>query len=990
MATYDVDVYGKNSYGRPLYTVFDTGYMRAEPTDYGQLQVDWGTPLQVATSAILSGPQSWTLLRLVRNSYGIPDAEDDGLVCLEVTASGAQNSFVDTTVKPGNFYYYAIFVAVPLQLWSSSAIYQPGNVVTYSSVSYQCLAVNTTSTVPGTDGSIWAVVGLTATWARCGGVVGLATERRGHGEILYDLIPRPYKVERVESTASSIAVNDQLFRFCQMFGYHLDVMKSENDALLHMNNILRCTDGQLNLIAGEMGIIDRMPGLPELRRSYVRDAVAIQRGKGTPGALAELIRSLTGWDAQVQIGYNELHDMDEAAFANPVYPAWDASAVYRADSTLGTGDRVMYLGGIYQARGAVTRLGGYLLYLAGSVTQPPTSALVGTWGAASAYRNYVESLSQAQGTVTTVTFNTPPTGAGDYNIAMRFLGGPTRGVFDIRLNGSSAILSLNTDLYSSEFDSVIAQGFGRWTLNATGTPNTLTFTATGKNRFSSGFDLALDYIELTPYGPPAGVHPTGDATSSQYWTSLAVGTATDISTLHNFTTHGYSNWNMLTTAGTVNPIGTQVPVPSPVNWWVAPLAAGVGTGALASGNSLVYSNPSGAAVGPIQLMTCGWTQGSTWVPFGESTAGAVALWPAGGPVWMSNSAPHVAVPGEDFGWDVISVTNGVNLTTPEPWLVQRQAVPIRRLQQWRASATYSVKDQVAWVGHRYEAALPVSGAAPSGTNADTQLWRWIGPDVQQYTWSLYHSRTATGTGQHVRPYITWLDSYGNVLATSQVQNSQQLLYDRFEVDGVSYPYGGTPSTWTTPSAWQQGTGVPWSQNWGTWTTGQNLIYPVAGSWTIPSGTTTATALSIQQAGMHVSFLRSAVNSGSAGEQVYATFVSAPVDAAALGTLEHGVVFRLAAGAGYWMASRDRLTYIANATNGTPSAFPSPSQTPTVVASWTSIPNHTRMRVTNSATGIQVHVMYPTAPGTWTSLASVSDSTHYQTQTGYGLMERVRQ
>jgi hypothetical protein len=993
MATYGVTVYGKQTYGQPLFTAFDTGYMAAEQTAYGQLEVSWGTPLQTATSAIISGTQNWTLLRLVRNSYGVPDTEDDGDVLLEITASAPDNSYIDRDVVPGRYYYYGVFVAVPLQTYSSTAIYQPGMVVTYSSVSYQCLAANTTAVTPGTNPTVWAVVSLTATWTRCGGVVGLPVQNAGHTQVAYDLIPRPYKVARVESTASSIPVNDQLYRFCDVFGFHLDIIKAEHNALVRMNDVVRCTDAQLSLIATEMGVSDRLPALPAMRRAFVRDSVEIQRAKGTPAGVAQLIKSLSGWDSLVQIGYNQLHDQDEAAFATPQYPSWDSSTVYHADSTLGTGDRVWYSNNLYQARGAVVRRSAYLLNHAGGLvtTDSGTGPLKDFSSLASAYRWYLWADNTPNTwTTLSITLATPPMGAGDYSIAVGYIGDPYSGAFDVRIAEGNQILDLETDLYAPEYDTVIRKGYGRVTLGAS--TSTLTFTTTTPNSFSRGEDLNIDWIELTPYTTPSGVRPTGDTASASYWTSLTLSSAlTDPNLgMRNYTTNGFSNWNVVTTTGAVNPLTTTVvPPPGPTGWWISPFGATVGTAA-PGGNSLVYSNPTGGSVGPVQIMTCGWTQASTWTTTSEASAGAPVIWPAGGDVWLSNSAHHKAVPGVDFGWDDTTIVNGVNLVKPEPWLVQRQAVPIRRLVSWRADASYNVKDQVAWGGHRYEAALANKGSAPSGSDLDTMVWRWIGSNLQQYTFSIYHYRTATGTGQHVRPYITWFDTYGNVLATAQVQNSQQLLYDRFEVDGTTYPSGGTPGSWTTPAAWQQGTGLPWAQNWGSWTTVNGMAYPVPGSWSTPSGTTTATALSVQQAGRVLSFYRSAVNAGSSGEQVYATFISTPSDSAALGTLEHGIAFRLSVGTGYWMASRDRLTYIANATNGTPTAYPSPGQTPTVVATWTSIPNYTRMRVTNTATTVKVEVMYPTGPGTWFTLANVSDSTHYQTQTGYGLIERVRQ
>jgi hypothetical protein len=366
MAIYGVDLYGKASYGSVLTTVFSADPMVAAQTGHGVLQITWSTPQQAFNGSV---PLTWSRLRLVRNSYGVPDAEDDGWVCLDLSAGDGTvnnlpqltNSFVDNTVVEGRLYYYAVFVAATVAPYSATATYQPGDIASYSGQNWQCVAANTTGVAPSTTAPQWSSTTVTTPWYRCGnGCVGLAVRDAGHTNLLYDLVPRPYKVATVETTATEVPVNNDLYDFLSIFGFHFDVIKTENDALLNLNNVLDCTDRQLSLIAQQLGIAERLPALPELRRAFVRDSMAIQRGAGSAATMAQLVTDITGWDATVSVGYNELQNLDTAAFSSTRALPWDPNAVYvTAYSPASNSDLVTYNGVVYQAANGIVQ---YSLY----------------------------------------------------------------------------------------------------------------------------------------------------------------------------------------------------------------------------------------------------------------------------------------------------------------------------------------------------------------------------------------------------------------------------------------------------------------------------------------------------------------------------------------------------------------------------------------------------------------------------------------------------
>jgi hypothetical protein len=349
--------------------------MAAGQSGHGVLQVTWATPQQAVSGTV---PLTWSRLRLVRNAWGVPDAEDDGWVCLDLSAgdgtvnnpSQLVNSFVDNTVVAGRYYYYAVFVAATVAAYSATTTYQPGDLAAYGGQNWQCLSPSTTGVTPATTAPQWSSTTVTTPWYRCGdGCVGLAVRDANHTQLLYDLVPRPYKVSTVETTATQVPLNNDLLDFMSIFGFFFDVMTSENDALLRLNDIENGTDRQLALIAQQLGIADRLPALPALRRAFVRDSMQIQRGAGSAATMAQLVTDITGWQATVATGYNEFQNMDTAAFASTRALPWDPNTVYTtAYSPPSNSDLVTYNGVVYQSTNGLVRYSLFNLQSATSIT----------------------------------------------------------------------------------------------------------------------------------------------------------------------------------------------------------------------------------------------------------------------------------------------------------------------------------------------------------------------------------------------------------------------------------------------------------------------------------------------------------------------------------------------------------------------------------------------------------------------------------------------
>ncbi|MGW3153703.1 hypothetical protein [Streptomyces sp. NPDC001089] len=968
MGVYELDIYAKTLYGAPLFVSFESA-MAAEQRGYGALEVSWTTPIQAGSSQVLAGVKTWSRLRLVRNSYGVPETEDDGWVISENAAGSGypDNRFLDDTVVPGRVYYYGVFVSVAPDTYDAAATYYAGDLATFSGRVYSATAT-ATGLQPDTNPGSWALTGMTEAWYRCGGCVGLAVADFRHSELLYDHIPRPYKVDVVESTASAIPVNEQLSRFCRIFGYFFDVIKCENDQLLRMNNVMACTDRQLFLMAQEMGIERRLPALPELRRSYVANAALIQRDRGSVQSTQKLVKALTGWDSDVLVGYNLMHDQDESAFASPTYPDWQRDRVYY--TTVGSqlySDIVAYNGSLYSAIGTPRRDSVYLSYTASNPARTGSGSIVRDPDrVADPYPGYVRLTGAAASDTLTYTFTAPA--AGTYTVLMVGIADPAGGIITATVNGAASSMG-SLDLFSSARQQIPVVSLGSFALTTTG--NTLTLTATGKNALSSGYDITVSYLIIQGSGVNLNVRPTGDTGSATYWQVITPGTLKDTQTEWNPLTGGYGSWGLSLPNGTVNPDVTATSTP---DWWISPQGAAVGTSSPGSGNSLVYTAIGTA--GSRELFLSGLVRANNWDPTNTYYPGQAVTWnPLGwavAPVYVATTQSVGRQPDLNPGkWAFTSYKPN---NSPEASRILTDSVYTPKVVSWSSTRSYRKGDQVSWRGHLYEAARPNLGIYPTGYSTDNLWWRWCGLANQRYTWSVWHTRTATASGADVRPYIHWFNSSGSYGGVGFVASDSQLLFDRFETTPV-YPLstGTAPAGWTVPGVGQHGVPIPWVYSWGSWANTRGVVRPA--SWN------TASALE-RQAGRVLFFQRdwvyTSIPATQQGEQVYATFMSAPDSSQA--TMEHGLVFRYSA-ASYWLASRDRLTYTTvTVSGGTVTAV-----NVSVVATWTPIAYGERMRVRNRTGDILVEARSFSG---WRTLASVSD-TRANTALGYGLLERVR-
>lgn len=950
MGTYGIDLYDKALYGAPVFVSFSAD-VSAEQWDYGTLNVSWSTPQQTSTSPT-AGFKGWTQLRLVRSVYGIPGDESDGLILVDEPSTAGTTSYLDGQCVPGRYYYYALYVAAPNDPYQSAYTYQQGDLANFGGVDYQAIQT-AAGQQPDTSPLYWTRSYATTPWVRAGAAVGLAPQDWGNTPRIYDLVPRPYRVQDTETTASDVAVNSALQKFMSLFGFFFDVVKTENHALMWLSDAERMTDAQLLRRATDLGIDGDLPALPHLRRRFVENAASLADNRGSASGLTDLVASLTGWTAEVSVGYNLLLDIDQAEFNAPVYPAWDSTTPYIV------GDYVTYNGLLYQAApGQRTRYNALDLTLpsgsavssGGVVVQQSVSALAN--GA-----HYFMSTSVV-GQWMELTFSVAVAGTYDFSLASCMA--PDYAQVGLTLNGAPMPgVPLILDYYAKTVRESTPLYFGPVPLLAGA--NVLRFTALRKNPVSTGYHLSADYWVISGVGVlTVGHPPTGAATSNSYWTYIAPGTVTLGATSPelNALTGGQSTWYTAAVSPVTAPQSAQT---------IALAGAAVGRPSEGVRNCLRVTT-GGTGTGDLTVESFGPPVTTTW-----NTALAYAQ---GVMVTYAGQNYRALVPTVGDQPDTTPTrwarTQLTTSASPDPQMVQHYGIPLPHTPPWSSSSTYTAGTAVSWRGQEYEASLDVPTAlAPTGYATDNAWWRWMRREVPVYTFSMWQYRAASTSGQFVRAFVEWFSEYGQLIATSLTADTPYFL-DRFEIDQV-YPRstGSAPAGTITASAQQTGVPIPWNSSVGDWKVTNALAYP--STW---YDDTTAS----RKVGRALWFNRSWVVTLTTGDEIYATFISAPSGA----SYEQGVIFRFGAGT-YLMASRTRLTKCAYTTSGGLVT----GSTITVLGTYSggfTFADGMRIRVVVTPTNVSVYAVLGKGPALDTLLVTVAN-TDNSTQYGVGLLER---
>lgn len=294
MAVYGISKYGSEAYGYDLPPAYRVDPFVSMPTDYQTISLSWTQPAGTIQA-----------FRLVRNSYGYPVDQDDGDILIDsLTYPGSQ--FKDTDIIPGTYYYYGFYVATNLSTFS---------------------------------------------WVRSGLTACLAIKNFDSYKEMFSLIPE-YYVSAVgkDDVITANTNNEALQQFMQVFGWGLDLLRTQYNTYLNLNNPWKIPQTQLYNLAIQLGLEINPDIHPITLRKAVLNNATINKHRGTPNGIATEVSSLTGWNIDLQIGSNFMLNNDQSAFLDPTYASWSQYLNYNV------GERVSYNNGgntyVYQCANA--------------------------------------------------------------------------------------------------------------------------------------------------------------------------------------------------------------------------------------------------------------------------------------------------------------------------------------------------------------------------------------------------------------------------------------------------------------------------------------------------------------------------------------------------------------------------------------------------------------------------------------------------------------
>ena len=275
MSRYGINYYGLANYGTESTVVYAASNFMAASIDYATIKLTWNSPTG-----------SWSRIKLVRNSYGFPLNERDGTV-LDIRRDGLYQAYketdpvvyVDTDLAPNAFYYYSLFV--------------------FEKINYK--------------------------WVKVGDIIGLAVNDYGYSSRLYDYLPEIYTT----STATEVSTrtkNETLANFLKVFGFQLDEYHTYTNLINTRYDTSKLYGNLIPPLLQELGEAYE----PELgyqqARILARDAVELNKAKGTSDGLREFLKAFTGWAVPgestapnpnvngIVIGHNIMLDYNDSSF----------------------------------------------------------------------------------------------------------------------------------------------------------------------------------------------------------------------------------------------------------------------------------------------------------------------------------------------------------------------------------------------------------------------------------------------------------------------------------------------------------------------------------------------------------------------------------------------------------------------------------------------------------------------------------------------------
>lgn len=214
---------------------------------FNTIYLSWGTP----------AGSGWYHMRLVRNEYGFPAHQDDGIVLFDINSGPAGThpdqpivSWVDSGLKAPRFYYYSLFVST--------------------------------------------LVSTSTQWVRVGDAVGQSVSDHKYGDYLLQRLPSSFSSPQ-GSVEEEPYPGSALSRFLNIFGADLSRVRDYLDHLNYVEDPDRVNGLLLPAMLAQYGYNYEPAVGMQRNRVLAENAVYINTMKGTSSGLTTLASAVTGY-----------------------------------------------------------------------------------------------------------------------------------------------------------------------------------------------------------------------------------------------------------------------------------------------------------------------------------------------------------------------------------------------------------------------------------------------------------------------------------------------------------------------------------------------------------------------------------------------------------------------------------------------------------------------------------------------------------------------
>ena len=269
MSRYGIDYYGVVPYGAgsAAFVEFNASPFRAKSVGYQTIELTWSPPTG-----------DWSRIRLVRNTYGFPLSVDDGTIISDEPKNFSTGYFLDEGsvpagigLKPASGYHYSLFV------------------------------------LDTQDGL----------WIKAGDAFGLSSKDFNSLSRMSDAIPAVYKITNLASVTDN-SENPALQKFLNIFAVEYDQYKTSANLLLNAYDTSVTYAPLIPVMMQQFGVAYE----PELglqqSRILLRNAVYINKAKGSFEGLTNFVKAFTGYDEVTTMGKNLMLDYNDSSFEQSV------------------------------------------------------------------------------------------------------------------------------------------------------------------------------------------------------------------------------------------------------------------------------------------------------------------------------------------------------------------------------------------------------------------------------------------------------------------------------------------------------------------------------------------------------------------------------------------------------------------------------------------------------------------------------------------------